>query len=82
MTRDVLSMSEPSDEDTQNKVIIIQMLLEHEKRLKRMDYELSLLKEDVKKIETLKDKISNWVNLSEKLSRIERWNRKNIGENL
>ena len=75
-------MSEPSDEDTQNKVIIIQMLLEHEKRLKRMDYELSLLKEDVKKIETLKDKISNWVNLSEKLSRIERWNRKNIGENL
>jgi len=75
-------MSEPLDEDTQNKVIIIQMLLEHEKRLKRMDYELSLLKEDVKKIETLKDKISNWVNLSEKLSRIERWNRKNIGENL
>lgn len=75
-------MSEPSDEDTQNKVIIIQMLLEHENRLKRMDYELSLLKEDVKKIETLKDKISNWVNLSEKLSRIERWNRKNIGEKL
>lgn len=52
----------------------MKMLLEHERRLRRIDGELMEVKRDMEASEEMREKISYWLRLTEKLRRISRWN--------
>ncbi len=58
-----------------DKALILRMLLEHERRLRRIDGELREFKRHMERMEELKGRISYWLKLTEKLRRINQWNR-------
>lgn len=64
-------MSKPDGEGGLDRVLIIQMLLEHEKRLKGIDHELRSIREYLTDIDALREQLSEWMKLTEKLRRIE-----------
>jgi len=63
------------DGEELDKALILRMLLEHERRLRRIDGELREFKRHMERMEELKGKISYWLKLTEKLRRINQWNR-------
>lgn len=64
-------MSKPDGEGGLDRVLIIQVLLEHEKRLKGIDHELRSIREYLTDIDALREQLSEWMKLTEKLRRIE-----------
>lgn len=59
-------MSNTGAEEGQDKVLIIQMLLEHEKRLKQIDGELRSVREYLTDIDALREQLSEWLTLTER----------------
>ena len=59
-------MGNPGAEEGQDKVLIIQMLLAHEKRLKQIDGELRSIREYLTDIDALREQLSEWVMLTER----------------
>jgi len=74
-------LSKKDGKDVPEGVLIIQMLLEHEKRLKRMDDELRSIREYMTDIDELLGQLSEWLKLTEKLSQIETWTGRDLRDN-
>jgi hypothetical protein len=72
---------EPDRKDALDEVLIIQMLLEHEKRLKRIDDELRKIREYLTDIDALQEQHSEWLRVTEKLKQIESRRGRNLHEN-
>jgi len=64
-------LSKPDGERELDEALIIQMLLEHEKRLKRIDRELNSIREYLTDVDELREQMSKWLKLTERLRRIE-----------
>lgn len=77
----VLVLSEKDERDVSERVLIIQMLLVHEKRLKQIDTELRSIREYLTDIDALREQLSDWLKLSEKLKRIEAWTSRDLSDN-
>jgi len=60
---------------------IIQFLLEHEKRLKRIDSDLRSISKYQTDIDALREQLSEWPKLTGKLKRIETWTCRNLIDN-
>lgn len=60
---------------------IIQFLLEHEKRLKQIDSDLRSISKYQTDIDALREQLSEWPKLTEKLKRIETWTCRNLLDN-
>lgn len=54
-----------------DKVLIIQMLLEHEKQLKMLEDEMRRIREYLTDIDALREQLYEWLKLTEKLERIQ-----------
>jgi len=54
-----------------DKVLIIQMLLEHEKQLKMLEDEMKRVREYLTDIDALREQLYDWLKLTEKLERIQ-----------
>ena len=59
-------MSNTGAEEGRDKVLIIQMLLEHEKRLKQIGGELRSIREYLTDIDALREHLSEWLMLTER----------------
>ena len=58
-----------------DRALILKMLLEHERRLRRIDGELREFKRHIEWMEELRGRLSYWLRLTEKLRRITQWSR-------
>lgn len=56
-----------------DRVVILRMLLEHERRLRKIDGELREVRRRMKAVEELKGEISYWLRLTEKLRKLSQW---------
>lgn len=74
-------MSKPDGEGGLDRVLIIQMILEHGKRLKGIDHELRSIREYLTDIDALREQLSEWLKLTEKLRRIEPLMRRDLRDN-
>jgi len=61
--------------------LIIQFLLEHEKRLKRINSNLRSISKYQTDIDAPREQLSEWPKLTEKLKRIETWTCRNLLDN-
>jgi len=63
------------DGEELDRTLILRMLLEHERRLRRIDGELREFRRHMRQMEELRGKLSYWLRLTEKLRRINQWSR-------
>lgn len=61
--------------------LIIYTLLKHEEKLQLVESELERLRHEIDELESLKEKITYWINLCDKLRKVEKWSNKNLEEN-
>ena len=54
-----------------DKVLIIQMMLEHEKQLKMLEDEMKRVREYLTDIDALREQLYDWLKLTEKLERVQ-----------
>jgi len=57
-------LSESSGRRVPDWILLIQMLLEHEERLKRMDGELRRIREYLTDLDALREQLSEWLRLT------------------
>ena len=65
-------MSESDEEEMQDKILIVQVLLEHEKRLKQIEDELRGIREYLTDIDAFREHLSEWLVLTESGVGLER----------
>lgn len=65
-------MSESDVEEMKDKVLLVQVLLEHEKRLKQIEDELRGIREYLTDVDALREHLSEWLVLTESGVGLER----------